>query len=666
MASPEQKKSYKVVRQFKGLNTKALRTAIDEDEFSWVENAQPVGAANLKIIPTYSNATNATGTTITWSNTVTTLAAVNLGVNDYIVGFQSNGAAQYYNVTTSTFGNVAAAGKFSNSGITFSQWNNDRMLICDPVKGYFTWDGNNTVTVGAIGYIGITAVGTGYNAAPTVTISGPDETGGTQANAVAIFSTVTNTITSVLLTNGGTGYTNGANVKITFTGGNGTGATAIAGITSFAQGTLSFSVVSGGNTYANSTNTTIAISGGGGTGAVANAIITANAISQIIMTNNGTGYTNAANIVVTISGTGGNSAVLQPFVQTNTNTGIASFSGRVWLAQGRTVFYTAAGYYGNFTATSAGSILLTDSTLHGNIQQLVSANNFLYIFGDDSINIFSDVRVTSTGSTIFTNTNVSASVGSKRPYAIIPYFRSILFMNDYGVYALVGSTTSKLSDALDGMIPNINFAQPIYAGQVLLNNILCAAFNFQYYDGLFSNSYRYIQAVFFDKKWFLTSQGNNLAYIVSVPIGGKINLFGTDGTTLYRLYNDSSNSISSIVQTALLPMEDSIRTKQALKIAIEATNSNYATTLNTTVDSEIGSSPSIALTSTINWLNNANQIVTWTNNSLATVAWGGSGFLYLKSDAQQYGKYLGMTVKSSSPLYVLNGFEFEHELRTRF
>ena len=662
MASPEQKKSYKVVRQFKGLNTKALRTAIDEDEFSWVENAQPVGAANLKIIPTYSNATNATGTTITWSNTVTTLASVNLGVNDYVVGFQSNGAAQYYNVTTSAFGNVAAAGKFSNSGITYSQWNNDRMLICDPVKGYFTWDGNNTVTVGSIGSIGITSVGTGYNAAPTVTISGPDETGGIQANAVAIFSTTTNTITSVLLTNGGTGYTNGANVKITFTGGNGTGATAIAGITSFAQGTLQLSVVSGGNSYTNSANTTIAISGGGGSGAVANAIITANAISQIIMTNNGTGYTNAANISITISGAGGNSAVLQPFVQTNTNSGVASFSGRVWIAQGRTMYYTAANYYSNFV----GSFPLTDSTLHGNIQQIVSANNFLYIFGDDSINIFSDVRVTSTGSVTFTNTNVSASVGSKRPYAIIAYFRSILFMNDYGVYALVGSTTSKLSDALDGMFPNINFAQPIYAGQVLLNNILCAAFNFQYYDGVFTNSYRYIQAVFFDKKWFLTSQGNNLAYITSVPIGGKISLFGTDGTTLYRLYNDSSNAISSIVQTALLPMEDSIRTKQALKIAIEATNTNYVSTLSTTVDSEVGSSPVITLTSTVNWLNNANQIVTWTNNSLATISWGTVGYNYFKSDAQQYGKYLGMTVKSSSPLYVLNGFEFEHELRTRF
>ena len=48
MAAAEQKKSYQVIKQFKGLNTKANRTAIEEDEFSWIENAQPIGYANIK------------------------------------------------------------------------------------------------------------------------------------------------------------------------------------------------------------------------------------------------------------------------------------------------------------------------------------------------------------------------------------------------------------------------------------------------------------------------------------------------------------------------------------------------------------------------------------------------------------------------------------------
>ena len=665
MANAEQKKSYKVVKEFKSLNTKANRTSISDDEFSWLENVQPVGYGNLKIVPTVSNAINASGNVVTFSSTVTTFASVNLGQYDYVVGFENNGAAQYYNVQTLATGNVAVAGTFSNSGINYSQYNNDRMLILDPSKGLFSWDGNNTVAIGSIGTIALTSAGNAYTSAPTVVISAPDQVGGTQANAVATL--LNGNVSSITLLTGGTGYTNGSNVSVTFSGGGGSGASAIASITTFATGTLSFAVVSGGSGYTNTANTTIAISGGGGTGAVAQAIVQGNAITQVIMTNNGTGYTNAANIIVTITGAGDNTAVLQPIVSNNQNVGVATFSGRVWVAQGRTVYYSAAGFYSDFTSVSAGSLTLTDSTLHGNIVQLLAANNFLYLFGDDSINVFSDVRVITNGSTIFTNTNVSASVGTKRPYAIFPYFRSVLFMNDYGMYALVGSTTSKLSDSLDGMIPNIDFNSPIYAGQVLLNNILCAAFNFRYYDANFSKGYRYIQAVFFEKKWFITSQNDNLAYIANVPVAGKISLFGTDGTTLYRLYNDNINNISTIVQTALMPMEDNIRTKQALKVAIEGTNINSSAILNVTVDSESGQSPTIVLSSVITWQNNNLQTIGWTNASSILISWVTNGYTLYKSDAKQYGKYLGMTIQSSNePGFTYNGFEFEHELRTRF
>jgi hypothetical protein len=385
------------------------------------------------------------------------------------------------------------------------------------------------------------------------------------------------------------------------------------------------------------------------------------------MTNPGSGYTNAANLVVTVSGGGGSGAVLQGIVNSNINCGIASFSGRVFIAAGRTIYYSAAGSYSDFTSVSAGSFVLTDSTLHGNIQQILSANNFLYIFGDDSINVFSDVRVDTTGVTIFTNTNVSASVGSKRPYAIFPYFRSVLFLNDYGIYALVGSTTSKLSDGLDGMFPNIDFSYPIYAGQVLLNNILCAAFNFRYYDAIFTLSYRYVQAVFFDKKWFITSQDDALGFVTSVPVAGLITMFGTSGTSLYQLYGNATATITSRVQTALLPMTDPIRTKQALKIGIEATSTPTSpVSLQATVDSENQASPPYTLTSTVSWTNNNLQIINWSNNSNVVIGWATVGYELFKTDASMYGKYLGITVTSSNPGFYYNGFEFEHELRVRF
>ena len=101
MAAAEQKKSYAVVKNFTSLNTKANRTAIKEDEFAWIENAMPIGHANIKIIPAPSNVTTSSSSTIVFANTVSYLTSANIDVNDYVLAFQSNGAAQYVKLDSS-------------------------------------------------------------------------------------------------------------------------------------------------------------------------------------------------------------------------------------------------------------------------------------------------------------------------------------------------------------------------------------------------------------------------------------------------------------------------------------------------------------------------------------------------------------------------------------
>jgi hypothetical protein len=658
MAAAEQKKSYEVVKNFRGVNTKANRTAIGDDEFFWLENAMPVGYANLKITPTY----DAVGS-VTFAHTVVNFFSANIGLDDYLIAFEDDGSCEYVNLTTNTKSTLAAAGTFSTSGMNISQWKNERVLISDPAKGYFTWDAVNLVSVGSVGSIGLVSRGSAYTSAPAVIISAPNQTGGIQATAAATISA--NAISSIFLLEAGSGYTSAP--TITFNGGGGSGANAVASITTFAQNTVSIFVTSGGTGYTSNPN--VSISGGGGTNASGQAITSGNIVTQVIMTNVGSGYTNASNITVTFSGGGGSNATAKAIVNSDRNSGIQSFSGRVWISNGRTVYYSAAGSYSDFVTVSAGTVVLTDATLHGNIIQLLSANNFLYIFGDDSINVFSDVRVTSTGATLFTNTNVSASVGTKLAYAIFPYFRSVLFMNDYGVYALVGSTTSKISDSLDGVFPNVDFTNGnVSGGQVLLNNILCAAFNFRYTGGLgISSSARYIQAIFFEKKWFFTSAGNNLKFVTSVPVGGRITLYGTDGTSCIKMYANTTASLDSYVQTSLNPMKDPIRTKQALKVGIEATLTN-SSIISVSVDSETSSSPVVDLGQTIVWINNFSATIPWINNSSTIINWttGSTGYTLYKTDAKQYGKYLGMTVTSTNAGVVYNGFEYEHELRVRF
>lgn len=740
MAAAEQRKSYKVVKQFKGVNTKANRTAIDETEFSWLENAMPIGYANLKITPNQQ-----TIGAVTFAHTVVNLFSANIKNVDYLIAIESDGSAQSVNLSTNAVSTVAAAGTFSTAGdVRFSQWKNEYALFADPTKGFYLWDGTNFLSVGSIGVIGITNGGSGYTSPPVVTISAPNQTNGTQATAIC---TITNTagqvltinmntpgsgytsvpkvvlsappypgitatasatissgavvainvvnpgsgyssaptvtitggggasanatatidtgsVNAILLTEAGSGYTSAPTV--TFSGGGGTNAAAVASFLTFAKGTIAIEVTNGGTGYTNAANTVVTITGGGGTNAAGTAILSGGQVTQVVMTNPGTGYTSAPNVAISGGGATVN-ATAKAVVTTENSTGIATYSGRVWLAQGRTVFYSAAGSVSDFVSVSAGNINLADSTLHGNVTQLLSANNFLYIFGDDSINVFSDVRVTTTGVTLFTNTNVSASVGSKRPYAIFPYFRSVLFMNDYGMYALVGSTTSKISDALDGIFPYIDFTRPVYAGQVLLNNILCAVFNFYYSGGQGTETNnRYIQAVFFEKKWFFTSQTDALNIINSTPVSGTINMYGTTGTDLVKLYGNTTANIASVVQTALMSMDDPIRTKQALKWGIEAT-SNVGYPFTVTVDSELGSSPDYTVANYATWKNLAGTIIPWQNNAFVEIPWTYTNqyFLY-KSDASQWGKYLGLTVRADTPGHVINTIEFEHELRTRF
>ena len=645
MPAAEQKKSYQVVKNFKGVNTQANRTAIDNDQFAWLENVQPIGFGNLKTLGAQSSSL------FTWSGTPSSFYSCNIKNIDYVIAFFADGGAQYYRVDTGATGTMASAGKFSASGVRIAQWKTDRILIIDTVKGLFNWDGTNVVSIGSISAYGMVSRGSGYTTPPSVVVSAPNETGGIQAVAQAVMTA--NGVSGLLFTEAGTGYTSPP--TITFAGGGGSGANAVVSTLSFAQGTVGGYVLSGGTGYSSAPSVTI--TGGGGSNAAATAIVSGNAVVGLIFSNNGTGYTSPPTITF-----GSGAAIATAVATTDLSVDVSTFSGRVWVAQGRTVYYSAAGSYNDFVSVSAGNINLQDETLHNNITALLSANNFLYVFGDNSINVFSDVRVQTTGTTIFTNTNVTASVGTKRIGAIFPYFRSVLFLNDYGIYALVGSTTTKLSNELDTVFPLIDFTQPVTGGQVLLNNILCAAWSFTYNDPL--SSPRQVQAVFFDKRWFFTSQGA-LNYVTSVTAGGVISLYGTTSTALYKLYNSSTAGANVIIRSALWPMNDPIRDKQALKAAIEVTTSTVGT-FAATIDSESGSNSVALNVGYLTWLNNAGTTISWTNSSSTVINWYNPGYLLYKADAQQYGKYLGLTITASNSLFTLNTLELEYELRARF
>jgi hypothetical protein len=655
----EDRKRVQVLKEFGGINTQADRTAIGENEFSWIENVMPIGHGNMPVVPQAT-----LFGTISSASTPIHERQINLGGVIYNVVFWSDGSATATNRDTLANITIGSTATFSTAGVRASSWENVYLLIIDPSKGLFLWDGTNLVHVGSIGLILITAGGSGYTSIPQVTISAPNDTGGKQAVATAAITS--GAVTSITLTEPGTGYTSPA--TITITGGGGSGATAVAAMQTFATGTLTANVTAGGSGYTSAPS--VSLSGGTGSGGSAIAILSGDQVGAVVFINPGS-YTVAPSI--SFSGGGGSGAAATAVINTTKNVDVATFSGQVWIASGRTIFYSAAGTVDNFTGTSAGNIILSDETLFGNITALTSANNFLYIFGETSINVISDIRLTSAGATTFTNTNVSASIGTRYPDVIIPYFRSIVFMNDYGIYALVGSTASKLSDALDGIFQNIDFTSTLSCSLAVVFGKLCLIFCFKTTSDPFLSQSRALQAIFFDKKWTISSQQASGALVSSVfsgesPSGpvsyGFVNYLGK--TRMCQLFSTTNNAATAYVQTALWSLGEDSRLKQATRYGVDVVSATQVS-IKTSADTErgLGVTQLRSSSNAISFVNASGIAVSFINASGNPVLFtnGSSAYNFLTGMASNYGRYLGMTVSTQTPNAVFSGLMLEYEER---
>ena len=342
---------------------------------------------------------------------------------------------------------------------------------------------------------------------------------------------------------------------------------------------------------------------------------------------------------------------------------IATYAQRVWISNGRTINYSKAASYTDFAAPG-GNTIITDSTLTSDIQQLLSANNFLYFFGVNSINVIADVSVNAAGTaTLFSNTNISANSGTTLPQAIFPYYRAIWYMNTSGIFGLYGATPRKASDDLDGIFPLIDFTKPVTSGTVTIYNILCAAFMFTYNDPLLGA--RPIIAIYFNKKWFVASQGSTLVGMATNQASGADTLYADSGILVYRLFGDINVSESTKLQTSLWDFAEMVRQKQALKVGVEVKSANQVGTISPTVDTEaVSQAPTTGFNGgfTFSWTNSVGAGFTWTNSLGAPFIWLTTGYVWFFGDVQTQGHYLGITVTSTDPQFQYTGLQLQYRM----
>lgn len=358
-------------------------------------------------------------------------------------------------------------------------------------------------------------------------------------------------------------------------------------------------------------------------------------------------------------------------------TDIAVAFGRVWIVNGRVIFFSGVDGFSNgapaipdatnywAVANGAGFVNLTDPVLVSNVTRLYAADGYLYYFGVSSIHVISDVYVPAGAvppTPVFSNLNIQADLGSNQPGSIFSSNRELTLATKDGIWAVQGVQSVRLSEDIDGTWQFADFSQPIFGGVVSVNNIKTRAMLMKRLnDPVFGSNT--ILCMYWDNKWWFSNFGA-VTILIPVKLGEVQVLYAYVGNQLYQLFNRTDQSPLSNFMTALWPMEDPLQDKMVIRAGFEVTFKSILQQFTATVDSVNGSfpfvnTPSIGL---IAWTNSFGQIVIWQNNALATVSWfTGQFLLYSGSAPAAAGKYVGITGEGQAQ-YQLGGCYMDYKL----
>jgi hypothetical protein len=250
--------------------------------------------------------------------------------------------------------------------------------------------------------------------------------------------------------------------------------------------------------------------------------------------------------------------------------------------------------------------------------------------------------------------------------SVVPFYRTMSFAAPFGMHLLQGATPKKSSDALDGVFDRIDTTGTISSGTTTLYKIQVNCVLFRYQDPDLGVT-RSLIAILVGGKWFFASQGDSLTLIAGTYVSGVQQLYGTDGTSVYKLFSDTATAIATTLRSPLWDLGDPISMKQTLKAGVELNASVSNTTLQISMVSELGVTPgAISADNQGQWINSSGQMGQWFNSSLVLGNWWISGFVIYQGDVEAFGRYIGINISSTAPQYRLIGLLLEHEKRARW
>ena len=415
-------------------------------------------------------------------------------------------------------------------------------------------------------------------------------------------------------------------------------------------------ITAGGSGY---TSPTASVSGGSGSGATFSVNEVGGVITSIVLTNSGTGYIASDTLTLSISDGGGGSgatATVEPWPNVMPHpTTLAVFQGRVWLAHQNTVTYTGVEGYDDFaSANASGSFTINDPDLVHSVTALRNYNNYLFIFGDNSVKQIGNISVSGT-TTSFTLVTLTSDQGTTFRDSIVSFNRLVVFANTVGVYIVFGSSVEKVSDEMDGIFRDIDFTQNLSAAVNDINNIHTFMLLVKYKG----TTTRSLILGFLNKKWFVMSQGDSLQFIVTGIVDGTTQTFSTSGSDITEILADPTGSVNIILSSSLTSHGAPFLGKKTIRYATVQTAtaiSSLQLTVESDRDNEIFN---YNTTAAIQFVNNSQQNITFFGSGAITFV-GTTPFQYQTGNTQGVsGIYLGFTLIGSCVGFSFNSAMLE-------
>ena len=501
------------------------------------------------------------------------------------------------------------------------------------------------LAVGVVGSLQLVNPGSGY----TTGTYALGFSGGGGTGAAGTYTVAGGIVASMALTSGGSGYT--GSPAVSFPSGGGSGAAAIAQLT---PGTVaSVTVINGGSNF--TTTPTLTFTGGGGTGATATASLTGGVITSVNVTLGGSGYTSDPAIIVQSATNNSASATASLMPYGVSGSSMETFQQRVWLPypnqtgnqqNGGTFLVSSSGSPTDFSPSDGGvTYTSTDSFLRYQYTNIKQSNGYLYPIGDSSVDVISNVQTSGSPTvTTFNYQNTDPQIGTSWRDTAADYSRTILFGNPFGVYGLYGGSVTKISSKIDDLFTNMVLPQN---GGITPCSALANVFSQKMFlmlmtiTDVYTGLPRNVMISWNEKEWFVSSQTISLTYIATQEVNSNIAAWGTDGNSLYPLFNTPSSTLIKTFSTKLYGAQNTFIMKEALAVYAQAqdlsTGRVGVTFSKTNIDTELATYP-------------APNSVVFPSNSPTIPAYAE---VFSTESGDVYGVNLGVTMASTSPDFSL-------------